>query len=134
MSRPGAKRTSSVPASRLGRLVGFGLAATELVLGGLVGGLRGAGAGGPRGAFLNARNAQRFAERLAHLRGAAMKLGQLLSLEGDDLLPPEFAEALAVLRAGANAMPPAQLARVLDRKSTRLNSSHSQQSRMPSSA
>jgi len=116
VSRSAAKRKTSVPASRVGRLVGFGLAATELVLGGLVGGLRGAGAGGARGAFLNARNAQRFAERLAHLRGAAMKLGQLLSLEGEDLLPPEFAEALAVLRAGANAMPPEQLARVLTRE------------------
>jgi aarF domain-containing kinase len=116
MSRPGAKRHSSVPASRVGRLLGFGLAATELVLGGLVSGLRASGPGGARGAFLNARNAQRFAERLAHLRGAAMKLGQLLSLEGDDLLPPEFAQALAVLRAGANAMPAAQLARVLARE------------------
>jgi predicted unusual protein kinase regulating ubiquinone biosynthesis (AarF/ABC1/UbiB family) len=119
VTRPDAKRKSSVPASRLGRLVGFGLAATELVLGGLVGGLRGTGATGTRGtrgAFLNAGNARRFAERLAHLRGAAMKLGQLLSLEGDDLLPPEFAQALAVLRAGANAMPPAQLARVLARE------------------
>ncbi len=116
MSRPGTKRKSSVPESRIGRLVGFGLAATELVLGGLVGGLRGTGAAGTRGAFFNARNAQRFAERLAHLRGAAMKLGQLLSLEGDDLLPPEFAQALAILRAGANAMPPAQLARVLARE------------------
>jgi predicted unusual protein kinase regulating ubiquinone biosynthesis (AarF/ABC1/UbiB family) len=37
-----------------------------------------------------------------------MKLGQLLSLEGDDFLPPEFAEALAVLRADADAMPDAQ--------------------------
>jgi aarF domain-containing kinase len=112
-------RKSSVPASRLGRLLGFGLAATELVLGGLVGGMRGtgtAGSRGTRGAFLNASNARRFAERLAHLRGAAMKLGQLLSLEGDDLLPPEFARALAVLRAGANAMPAAQLARVLTRE------------------
>ena len=116
MSRPAAKRHSAVPASRLGRLLGFGFAATELVLGGLVGGLRGTGNASGRSAFLNARNAQRLAERLAHLRGAAMKLGQLLSLEGDDLLPPEFAQALAVLRAGANAMPPAQLARVLARE------------------
>jgi aarF domain-containing kinase len=116
VSRPVAKRHSSVPASRVGRLLGFGLAATELVLGGLVSGLRATGSGQTRGTFLNARNAQRFAERLAHLRGAAMKLGQLLSLEGDDLLPPEFAQALSVLRAGANAMPPAQLARVLARE------------------
>ena len=58
----------------------------------------------------------RVADRLSHLRGAAMKLGQLLSLEGDDLLPPEFAEALAVLRATADTMPASQVRRVLVRK------------------
>ncbi|MCL4801961.1 MAG: AarF/ABC1/UbiB kinase family protein, partial [Burkholderiales bacterium] len=117
MSKASPHRTSSVPASRVGRLVGLGLAATELVLGGLIEGLRaGGGERGARDALLSVRNAQRLAERLAHLRGAAMKLGQLLSLEGDDLLPPEFARALAILRAGANAMPPAQLRRVLARE------------------
>ena len=38
-----------------------------------------------------------------------MKLGQLLSLEGDDFLPPEVSEALALLRADADAMPEEQL-------------------------
>jgi len=114
MAKPAARRRSSVPASRVGRLVGLGLAATELVLGGLIEGLRKTGgARNARAAFLSVRNAQRLAERLAHLRGAAMKLGQLLSLEGDDLLPPEFARALTMLRAGANPMPVAQLRRVL---------------------
>jgi predicted unusual protein kinase regulating ubiquinone biosynthesis (AarF/ABC1/UbiB family) len=45
-----------------------------------------------------------------------MKLGQLLSLEGDHLVPPEFSAALAQLRAGANPMPRAQLHRVLGRE------------------
>jgi predicted unusual protein kinase regulating ubiquinone biosynthesis (AarF/ABC1/UbiB family) len=45
-----------------------------------------------------------------------MKLGQLLSLESADVLPPEFAKALAVLRAEADTMPPAQLRRVLGRE------------------
>jgi predicted unusual protein kinase regulating ubiquinone biosynthesis (AarF/ABC1/UbiB family) len=58
-------------------------------------------------------NAQRLAKRLSSLRGAAMKLGQLLSLEGDDYLPPEITGALARLRADAHAMPDAQLRRVL---------------------
>jgi predicted unusual protein kinase regulating ubiquinone biosynthesis (AarF/ABC1/UbiB family) len=114
MAKPAARRQTRVPASRVGRLVGLGLAATELVLGGLIEGLRKTGgARNARNAFLSVRNAQRLAERLAHLRGAAMKLGQLLSLEGDDLLPPEFARALTILRAGANSMPVAQLRRVL---------------------
>ncbi|MGE5171597.1 MAG: ABC1 kinase family protein [Rudaea sp.] len=45
-----------------------------------------------------------------------MKIGQLVSLQGVDLLPPEFAEALAVLRAQATPMPPQQLRRVLARE------------------
>jgi predicted unusual protein kinase regulating ubiquinone biosynthesis (AarF/ABC1/UbiB family) len=35
------------------------------------------------------------------MRGAAMKLGQLLSLEAADFLPPEAAEVLASLRDAA---------------------------------
>jgi predicted unusual protein kinase regulating ubiquinone biosynthesis (AarF/ABC1/UbiB family) len=45
-----------------------------------------------------------------------MKLGQLLSLESEDILPPEFAEALASLRASADTMPTSQLRRVLGRE------------------
>jgi len=114
MSKPSPQRTSSVQAGRVGRLVGLGLAATELVLGGLIDRLR--APGGARDAVLSARIARRLAERLAHLRGAAMKLGQLLSLEGEDFLPPEFARALAMLRSGAHAMPPAQLRQTLGRE------------------
>jgi predicted unusual protein kinase regulating ubiquinone biosynthesis (AarF/ABC1/UbiB family) len=60
-------------------------------------------------------HAQRLARRLARLRGAAMKFGQMLSLQGEDLLPAELTRALAILRADANAMPRAQLRRTLRR-------------------
>jgi predicted unusual protein kinase regulating ubiquinone biosynthesis (AarF/ABC1/UbiB family) len=119
-------RSSRVPAGRLERLARFGLLAGELAAGGLAEGARralGAGgaaavdaAGGVAGAFLSAANAERLARRLSQLRGAAMKLGQLLSLESAEVLPPEFAKALAVLRADADTMPPAQLRRVLGRE------------------
>lgn len=61
-------------------------------------------------------NARRLAARLGRLRGAAMKIGQLVSLQGDDVLPPEFAQALAVLRAQATPMPRQQLRGVLGRE------------------
>ena len=67
-------------------------------------------------ALFSAPNARRLAARLARLRGAAMKLGQLVSLQGEDILPPEFAQALAVLRAQATPMPTEQLRRVLGRE------------------
>jgi predicted unusual protein kinase regulating ubiquinone biosynthesis (AarF/ABC1/UbiB family) len=59
--------------------------------------------------------ARRLVERLANLRGAAMKLGQLISLESEGLLPPELAQALESLRSQAAPMPLAQLRRVLGR-------------------
>jgi predicted unusual protein kinase regulating ubiquinone biosynthesis (AarF/ABC1/UbiB family) len=45
-----------------------------------------------------------------------MKIGQLISLQGEDVLPPEFAQALAVLRARATPMPLHQLRRMLGRE------------------
>ncbi len=115
--RPGHRR-SRVPAGRFERLARLGWAAGELAAGGLVDRARrwaAGGAGGAQTAPLRAR-AQRLALRLAQLRGAAMKLGQLLSLESVDLLPAEFAEALAMLRASGDAMPATQIRRVLGRE------------------
>lgn len=97
------------------------MAAGELALGGVAEGLRrltaGKGAAGEvAGAFLSASNARRLAARLARLRGGAMKLGQMMSLQGSDLLPAEFAQALAILRSQAAPMPIEQLRRVLGRE------------------
>jgi predicted unusual protein kinase regulating ubiquinone biosynthesis (AarF/ABC1/UbiB family) len=58
-------------------------------------------------------NITRLADRLSEMRGAAMKLGQLLSMEAGDLLPPEMEAILARLRAEAHVMPPRQLKQVL---------------------
>jgi predicted unusual protein kinase regulating ubiquinone biosynthesis (AarF/ABC1/UbiB family) len=117
-----AKRRSpgaAVPQTRIGRLVRLGLAAGEIAVGGAVEGLKRLTSSQPAASgslFLTAASAERLAARLARLRGAAMKLGQLLSLEGEDVVPPEFAGALARLRAGASPMPLTQLHRVLGRE------------------
>jgi predicted unusual protein kinase regulating ubiquinone biosynthesis (AarF/ABC1/UbiB family) len=66
--------------------------------------------------LLTGASAEKLAARLGRLRGAAMKIGQLLSLQGEDLLPPEFARALSVLRSQAAPMPREQLRRVLGRE------------------
>jgi len=111
---------SAVPQSRLGRLARIGYAAGELAVGGAIEGLRRLGRpNDPKAgsSLFTAANARRLAERLSNLRGAAMKLGQLISLQGEDVLPPEFAQALAVLRSSAAPMPPAQLHRALGSES-----------------
>lgn len=69
-----------------------------------------------RGALLSAPIAKRLVERLARLRGAAMKIGQLVSMQGEDLLPAEFAQALSALRSQAAPMPTQQLHGVLGRE------------------
>ena len=66
--------------------------------------------------FLTATNAQKLAKRLAGMRGAAMKMGQILSMESADFLPPEFANALAILRDSANTMPDSQVRRLMGRE------------------
>jgi predicted unusual protein kinase regulating ubiquinone biosynthesis (AarF/ABC1/UbiB family) len=63
--------------------------------------------------LLTPANARRVADELAKLRGAAMKLGQLLSMESGDLLPPALAQILGRLRSDARAMPKTQVVDML---------------------
>ncbi|WJY18441.1 AarF/ABC1/UbiB kinase family protein [Alteriqipengyuania flavescens] len=109
-------RYRAVPSSRLSRLSGFGKLA-----GGVAGGMLAEGArkfaAGERPSLqelaLTPGNAQRLTNQLSQLRGAAMKLGQMISLDAGDLLPPELSAILATLRDQANFMPPRQLDKVL---------------------
>ena len=63
--------------------------------------------------LLTPGNVGRLADRLSHLRGAAMKLGQMISMDAGDFLPPELAQVMAGLRDNAHHMPPQQLQQVL---------------------
>ncbi|SHG86836.1 ABC1 kinase family protein [Marivita hallyeonensis] len=67
----------------------------------------------PRDMFLTPSNAHRLTQQLSQMRGAAMKMGQLLSLEAGDLLTPELAAVLRPLQSQAHFMPPSQLKKVL---------------------
>jgi len=105
-----------VPAGRLARLSAFGQIAAG-VAGGVVaeGARRLAQGERPRMAdlVLTPANAARVTEQLSRLRGAAMKLGQMISLDAGDVLPAELTQILARLRDSAHIMPPAQLEAVL---------------------
>src|SRR6516165_8736786 len=109
------QRTTRVPegrGERIARLAGlFAAIAGESALEAL---RRIAGAGERDASLLLTRaSARRLADTLADLRGAAMKLGQLLSLQGDDLLSPALRETLASLQSHAHFMPEAQVRQVL---------------------
>jgi aarF domain-containing kinase len=108
-------RSSRVPTGRLERLARIGLMTGEFALGGASEGVKRI-LGQPTGdasVFLSADSAERLAKHLSHMRGAAMKIGQMLSLVDDQLLPPEFAEALSILRASADMMPEGQVRKAL---------------------
>ena len=63
--------------------------------------------------FLSPANTERLAEGLCRMRGAALKIGQMLSIQDDALLPPALAAVLARVRDSADMMPAHQLRAVL---------------------
>jgi predicted unusual protein kinase regulating ubiquinone biosynthesis (AarF/ABC1/UbiB family) len=106
----------AVPSGRLSRLGVFGKLA-----GGVAGGVLAEGArrlaDGQRprmsDLLLTPANVSRVTDQLSQLRGAAMKLGQMISMDAGDILPPELTDILSRLRNRAHHMPPGQLQTVL---------------------
>ena len=112
-------RQSRIPTTRLGRLARLGFAAGEMAAGGLAESARRLAGKTPEqavSALLTTNNAKKLARRLSGMRGAAMKIGQELSMEGADILPVEFTRALAILRDSADTMPDSQVRRVMGRE------------------
>ncbi|KAL6515868.1 hypothetical protein OROGR_019173 [Orobanche gracilis] len=64
--------------------------------------------------FLSERNAERLALALCRMRGAALKLGQMLSIQDESLVPAPILAALEIVRQGADRMPRNQLNQVLE--------------------
>lgn len=107
----------SVPATRASRLMGLGGMASGIAGNMAAQGIRQLAAGKRpefRDLLLTPRNASRIADQLARMRGAAMKVGQLISMDAGEMLPPELAQILSRLRADADYMPPKQLRQVLN--------------------
>ena len=116
MSAMTERMGSRVPSGRLARFGAFGRLAGGVAGGMVAEGARRLAAGErPRmgDLVLTPANATRVADQLAHLRGAAMKLGQMISMDGGDFLPQELTVILARLRDQAHHMPPRQLDAVL---------------------
>ena len=116
MAKPPLPSGLAVPSKRLARLWHLGRATGDLAAG-----------VGLRGLFelalnrdgemnrirLSPERTQRFTDRLARMRGAAMKMGQLMSLDGSDIFSPEAAGIMASLRDRAQPMPLGQVNQVL---------------------
>ncbi|KAL3267298.1 hypothetical protein HHI36_011429 [Cryptolaemus montrouzieri] len=107
----------SVPSSRIGRMVSFGTLAAGLGFGTFTEYTkRTLGFGSSNNsdmAFLNEANLNRIVDTLCKVRGAALKLGQILSIQDDSVLHPELAKALERVRKSADFMPDWQVDQVL---------------------
>lgn len=107
----------AVPSGRIARFASFGSMAGGVAGTMLVDGAK-QWAQGKRPSvgdlLLTPANARRITDKLANMRGAAMKLGQLMSMDTGDFFPPELTEILGRLRADAQHMPQGQLRKVLE--------------------
>eukprot|EP00301_Raphidiophrys_heterophryoidea_P005105 c12177_g1_i1.p1 GENE.c12177_g1_i1~~c12177_g1_i1.p1 ORF type:complete len:549 (-),score=148.49 c12177_g1_i1:23-1627(-) len=131
-------RTRSVPSTSLGRAFGFAGLAMGLAVGtiqstakktlsNVMGDSKGSGnsnssassaasamgGGDMVSAVLSEKNVERIASTLCRMRGAALKLGQMLSIQDESMVPPQLLAVLNRVRSNADIMPQRQLHRVL---------------------
>lgn len=109
-------RASRVPASRLGRLFHYGSLAASLSIGAASESIRRSTTGGNSGStsvFMSDANIRRLVSTLGRMRGAALKLGQFMSIQDNHMLPPEIEQVLHQVQAHANYMPDWQMDKVL---------------------
>ena len=108
-------RQRTVPSSPISRVFGFGPLAASLAAGTAWESAKRAWTGSngsegkPYSAVLTPGNAERLAFALCRMRGAALKIGQMLSIQDESLIPPEIQQVLERVRHGADAMPRSQL-------------------------
>ncbi|GIU10279.1 ubiquinol-cytochrome c reductase [Shewanella sp. c952] len=110
------KQTAKVPTSRLSRFSSLGGLASRLAGNVIVAGAKKLSQGQKPSLnelVMTPQNITHMANKLAELRGAAMKVGQMLSMDSGELLPKELSDILSKLRSDAKAMPHKQLITIL---------------------
>lgn len=107
-------RESRVPATRISRLWNYGGLAAGMFAGAISEGLsRAVGGGGQGSMMLSAANMERLVAKLSRMRGAALKLGQMMSFQDSKMLPPPIQEVLQRVQDRADYMPAWQRDKVL---------------------
>uniref|UniRef100_A0A672SE82 Atypical kinase COQ8A, mitochondrial n=1 Tax=Sinocyclocheilus grahami TaxID=75366 RepID=A0A672SE82_SINGR len=117
-------RERKVPVTRLGRLANFGGLAVGLGIGALAEvakkSLRSEDKNGEKKSvldsspFLSEANAERIVRTLCKVRGAALKLGQMLSIQDDAFINPQLAKIFERVRQSADFMPIKQMMKALN--------------------
>ncbi|XP_040207267.1 atypical kinase COQ8A, mitochondrial [Rana temporaria] len=118
-------RERKVPVTRIGRLANFGGLAVSLGFGALaevakkslsprsenVDGKKAVMDSSP---FLSEANAERIVRTLCKVRGAALKLGQMLSIQDDAFINPQLQKVFERVRQSADFMPSKQVMKTLN--------------------
>ncbi|KAL0486983.1 AarF domain-containing protein kinase [Acrasis kona] len=111
-STPSEMRTQKVPSSSFGRAFGFTTLGFNLLTGTLSNYVKKKVSGDQatlRSSVMTEANAEQIASTLCKMRGAALKLGQMLSLQEDSVVPPVIRQALERVRQSADVMPESQM-------------------------
>uniref|UniRef100_A0A673BL46 Atypical kinase COQ8A, mitochondrial n=1 Tax=Sphaeramia orbicularis TaxID=375764 RepID=A0A673BL46_9TELE len=115
-------RQRKVPVTRLGRLFNFGGLAVGLGIGAIAEvakkSLKPQQQGDKKSildssAFLSEANAERIVRTLCKVRGAALKLGQMLSIQDDAFINPQLAKIFERVRQSADFMPTKQMMKAI---------------------
>ncbi|KAG7470783.1 hypothetical protein MATL_G00117590 [Megalops atlanticus] len=114
-------RERKVPATRISRLVNFGGLAVGLGLGAIaevakqsLGGKRSETGALLDSPLLSEANAERIVNTLCKVRGAALKIGQMLSIQDNSFINPQLQKIFERVRQSADFMPAWQMKKVLE--------------------
>ncbi|EME43342.1 hypothetical protein DOTSEDRAFT_72680 [Dothistroma septosporum NZE10] len=109
---------SRVPATRFGRIWQYGGLATSMAFGAVGEGFKRFTGGSPANGgslLLSEGNIDRLVAKLSRMRGAALKLGQMISFQDSKVLPPTINAVLQRVQDSADYMPASQRDKVLAR-------------------
>ena len=109
---------SEIPSSRLARIFHYGSLAANMSLNAATQGLKHYASGNTspmtmKSLFLSPKNIESMARKFSKMRGAALKIGQMLSFQDASILPKEVQQILLRVQNSAHYMPPGQLERVM---------------------
>ena len=108
-----ASKERKVPSTRVGRLASFTSLGVGLGMGAVAEASRRAvglkNAQGSNSVLLSEANVDRIVETLCGVRGAALKIGQMLSIQDEALINPQLAKMFDRVRQSADFMPLHQL-------------------------
>ncbi|XP_074535920.1 atypical kinase COQ8B, mitochondrial isoform X2 [Halichoeres trimaculatus] len=115
-------RERKVPATRISRLVNFGGLAVGLGIGAIAEVAKQSLGGKQRGdtsslldsPLLSEANAERIVNTLCKVRGAALKIGQMLSIQDNSFINPQLQRIFERVRQSADFMPTWQMNKVLE--------------------